>query len=321
MKMNVTRSQRTDRALCRGGSLTLDNPRYCQAVRALTDFLLEADGAAGDITANALGTTGRSATAAVLAREGGVVGALEEVALLLGSRGVHVDLEKKDGDVIQPGDILLRAKGEETELLCLERVGLNLMQRMSGIATAARCLQQRVAQLGFPARIVGTRKTHWGLLDKRALHLGSGGTHRLGLGDAILIKNNHLTLLASSEAEAAPLAIERAWQFRGESAFIEVEVRGDDGARAAAQTFRRLQNSASQEYPCLLMLDNMAPNAIAAILDMLRRENLWDSTLVEASGGISEANVEAYAASGVDAISVGALTHSARALDLCQRIS
>ena len=82
---------------------------------------------------------------------------------------------------------------------------------------------------------MGTRKTPWGLLDKRALHLGSGGTHRLGLGDAILIKNNHLALLPSREEEAAPLAIERAWKFRGESAFIEVEVRGEDGARAAAQ--------------------------------------------------------------------------------------
>jgi nicotinate-nucleotide pyrophosphorylase (carboxylating) len=159
------------------------------------------------------------------------------------------------------------------------------------------------------------------LLDKRALHLGNGGTHRLGLGDAILIKNNHLTLLATAEAEAVPLAIEKAWKFRGESAFIEVEVRSDDGARAAAQTFRRLRAAAAVDYPCLLMLDNMAPDAISAILDTLQRESLWDDTLIEASGGISDANVEAYAASGVDAISVGALTHSARALDVCQRIS
>jgi nicotinate-nucleotide pyrophosphorylase (carboxylating) len=159
------------------------------------------------------------------------------------------------------------------------------------------------------------------LLDKRALHLGSGGTHRLGLGDAIVIKNNHLALLAGSEEEAAPLAIEKAWRFRGESAFIEVEVRGEAAARAGATTFRRLQESASEEYPCLLMLDNMNPDPIRSILGMLQREGLWEHTLVEASGGISEANIEAYAACGVDAISIGALTHSARALDLCQRIS
>jgi nicotinate-nucleotide pyrophosphorylase (carboxylating) len=85
--------------------------------------------------------------------------------------------------------------------------------------------------------------------------------------------------------------------------------------------FRRLQEEAAGQYPCLLMLDNMAPGEISAILEMLRRENLRDHTLIEASGGISETNVEAYAACGVDAISIGALTHSARALDLSQRIS
>jgi nicotinate-nucleotide pyrophosphorylase (carboxylating) len=299
----------------------MDNRQYCQAVRALTDFLFQADLGARDLTAEALGTRDRSATATVLAREGGIAAGMEEFALLLRSHGLRVEFEKQDGDVIRPGEALLRAEGNEIALLSLERVGLNLIQRMSGIATAARCLQQRVKQRGLPARVVGTRKTHWGLLDKRALHLGNGGTHRLGLGDAILIKNNHLALLANTEAEAAPLAIEKAWKFRGESAFIEVEVRSEDGARAAAQTFRRLRDAAAQDYPCLLMLDNMAPDAIAAILDVLRRESLWDDTLIEASGGISEANIEAYAASGVDAISVGALTHSARALDVCQRIS
>jgi nicotinate-nucleotide pyrophosphorylase (carboxylating) len=256
-----------------------------------------------------------------LAREGGVVAGVEEFALLLRSHGLHVEIEKEGGEMIRPGETLLRAEGNEIELLSLERVGLNLVQRMSGIATAARCLQQRVKQLGFSTLVVGTRKTHWGLLDKRALHLGNGGTHRLGLGDAILIKNNHLALFTGTEAEAAPVAIENAWKFRSESAFIEVEVRSEDGARAAAQAFRRLRTGASQDYPCLLMLDNMAPDGIGVILDTLRREDLWDDALIEASGGISEANVGAYAASGVDAISVGALTHSARALDVCQRIS
>lgn len=319
--MSASRHQRIENALCRGGSLVMDNPRYCQAVRRLTDYLFRADLGARDLTGEALGTRNRSAVATVLAREGGVAAGVEEFTRLLRSHGLRVEIEKKDGEIIRPGDGLLRAEGDEIDLLSVERVGLNLVQRMSGIATAARCLQQRVKHLGLPALVVGTRKTHWGLLDKRALHLGNGGTHRLGLGDAILIKNNHLALLAGTEAEAAPLAIEKAWKFRGESAFIEIEARSEDGARAAAQTFRRLRTDASEDYPCLLMLDNMTPNAIAAILDMLRRENLWDDTLVEASGGISEANVEVYAASGVDAISVGALTHSARALDVCQRIS
>lgn len=319
--MGNARQQRIENALCRGASLVIDNPQYCQAVRALADFLFQADLGTRDLTAEVIGTRSRSATATVSAREGGVAAGLNEFALLLRSHGLHVEIEKKDGEVIRPGEALLRAQGNQIEMLSLERVGLNLVQRMSGIATAARCLQQRVKQRGFTALVVGTRKTHWGLLDKRALHLGNGGTHRLSLGDAILIKNNHLALLAGTEAEAAPLAIEKAWNFRDESVFIEVEVRGEDGARAAAQTFRRLRADDSHDYPCLLMLDNMAPDAIATILDAFRRENLWDDTLIEASGGISEANVEAYAASGVDAISVGALTHSVHALDVCQRIS
>jgi nicotinate-nucleotide pyrophosphorylase (carboxylating) len=318
--MNGTREQRVEKALFRGASLTLGNSEYRGVVRTFIEILLQTDFAPGDLTAKALGIKSRHASATILSREGGVAAGLSEFAFLLTAHGVDIAFEKKDGDSIRPDEILLRAEGDESTLLALERVGLNLLQRMSGIATVARCLQERVIQRGA-TRIVGTRKTPWGLLDKRALHLGSGGTHRLGLGDAIVIKNNHLALLASREDEAAPLAIEKAWKFRKESAFIEVEVRGDAAARAAAQTFRRVQDDASEEYPCLLMLDNMKPDQIGAILGILQRESLLESTLIEASGGISETNVEAYAATGVDAISIGALTHSARALDICQRIS
>ena len=319
--MNATRDQRIEQALFRGGSLTLDNPAYCHAVRTITESLLQTDLAPEDLTARALEMKDRFASAAILAREGGVAAGLAEFAFLMRAHEIEVAFEKQDGDVIKPGDRLLRAEGVESKLLSLERVGLNLLQRMSGIAKASRCLQERAGRRSPTTRIVGTRKTPWGLLDKRALHLGNGGTHRLGLGDAIVIKNNHLALIAAREEDAAPVAIEKAWRARADSAFIEVEVRAEAAARASAQTFRRLQEDAGEQYPCLLMLDNMSPDQICAILDMLRREDLWDHTLIEASGGISEANVEAYAACGVDAISIGALTHSARALDICQRIS
>jgi nicotinate-nucleotide pyrophosphorylase (carboxylating) len=319
--MNATRGQRIEQALFRGTSLTLENPVYCRSVRTLAELLAQTDSASHDLTAKALGMKERPASAAILAREGGVVAGLEEFAFLLRAHGVEAVFDKHDGDAVKPDEILLRLEGEELKLLSLERVGLNLLQRMSGIATMARCLQGRARRRCAGTRIVGTRKTPWGLLDKRALHLGNGGTHRLGLGDAIVIKNNHLALIASREEEAAPIAIEKAWKCRAESAFIEVEVRGEAAARAAAQTFRRLQEQTSEAYPCLLMLDNMRPDEIDMILEMLRREDLWDHTLIEASGGISDANVEAYADCGVDAISIGALTHSARALDICQRIS
>jgi nicotinate-nucleotide pyrophosphorylase (carboxylating) len=319
--MKTTRQRRLEQALCRGANLTLDNASYRNSVRVFTNELLRTDLAGGDLTAEALGLKHREVSAASIAREGGVVAGLQEFAFLVERRGVVVESDVEDGDAIRPGQVLLRASGEESKVLSVERVGLNLLQRLSGIATMSRCLQQRVSARHPGTLVVGTRKTPWGLLDKRGLHFGSGGTHRLGLGDAILIKNNHLALIAGSEEEAAPAAIQKAWARRDTAAFIEVEVRGLGAARAAAATFRRLHTEGSEPYPCLSMLDNMTPEQAGLIVEMLHRENLWEHTLIEASGGISETNVEAYAASGVDAISIGALTHSARALDISQTIS
>jgi nicotinate-nucleotide pyrophosphorylase (carboxylating) len=319
--MKATRGERTEQALFRGGGLTLENLAYSRALRTFINVLVKADLSPEDLTVRALGMKDRPALAAIVARQGGVAAGLAEFAFLLRRHGVTVRFEKQDGAAIMPGDTLLYADGEESKLLALERVGLNLVQRMSGIATAARCMQERASRKSSRTRIVGTRKTPWGMLDKRALHLGNGGTHRLGLGDAIVIKNNHLALLARREEDAAPIAIERAWKYRENAAFIEVEVRGEPAARAAAEAFRRLREDAAEEYPCLLMLDNLPAEQAGTILETLQRENLWVDTLVEASGGITEKNVEAYAALGVDAISVGALTHSAKALDICQRIS
>jgi nicotinate-nucleotide pyrophosphorylase (carboxylating) len=174
------------------------------------------------------------------------------------------------------------------------------------------------------AQVVATRKTPWGLLDKRAVHLGGGGTHRLGLWDAILVKNNHLALLANREEDAARIAVERSWPARKSAAFIEVEVRSQQAAIAAAQAFWRVRESSrgepGAECPCLLLLDNMPPAQMTAIIADLLRNGLLDHVLTEASGNISESNIEEYATCGVDAISVGALTHSTRALDLCERL-
>jgi nicotinate-nucleotide pyrophosphorylase (carboxylating) len=318
---NTAREQRLKEAFFRGGSLTIENPTYRKAVLTLTDALFQDDLVGGDLTATVMGLTATRVSAAVIAREPGVVAGLQEFALLYRGHGIDVVHKMQDGDTIRPSDRLLLVQGEQTKLLALERVGLNLLQRMSGIASASYCLQERVRQGGSKTRIIGTRKTPWGLLDKCALHMGGVGTHRLNLSDAILIKNNHLALLAEHEEDAAPLAIERAWKLRSQSAFIEVEVRNEIAAREAAATFRRLQEEAHEDYPCILMLDNMPPAQIHGVLDMLRHENLWESTLVEASGGITESNAAEYAASGVDAISIGALTHSVRALDICQRMS
>jgi len=238
----------------------------------------------------------------------------------LSREGIESTLGKRDGDLLGDGETLLEFSGGRDDLLALERVGLNLLQRMSGIATLTRSYQERVRRHNPEALVVGTRKTPWGLLDKRALHLGGGGTHRLGLWDAILIKNNHLALLANREEEAVPLAIDRAWASRNGAAFVEVEVRSQESALVAARTFRRRQDTEPGACPCLVMLDHFSPADAARLVETLRRENLLEHVLIEASGNISESNLEDYADSGADALSIGSLTHSALALDLCQRL-
>jgi nicotinate-nucleotide pyrophosphorylase (carboxylating) len=321
--MPEERQRRVEKALFHGAHLTLENPAYLRVLRSLLEALLVPDLSPRDLTVAALGIKSRAAAAHVLAREPGVAAGLEEYAHMLRQRGVKVTLKKEDGDVFQTGDVLLRAEGGENKLLSLERVGLNLLQRMCGIATATQRLQERARRQCPATRIVGTRKTPWGLLDKRAIHLGGGGTHRLGLGDGIVVKNNHLALLARREEQAAPLAAAKAWKSRRRAPFIEVEVRSEEGALAAAHEFKRLRAEApsgTREYPCMVMLDNLMPDDVRQIILAMRREKVWESTLVEASGGISETNMELYAAAGVDAISLGTLTHSVRALDLSQRI-
>ncbi len=321
MNPTLTREQRLAKALFRGGNLTLQNPAYRQEVHALTEALLRVDLAPKDLTVAALELPSKAVSAVVLAREGGVAAGLEEFAFLFESRGISVHFEKRDGDVFAADDTIARMEGEQNTLLSIERVGLNLLQRLCGVATMTRCLQERIRNRCHFTRVAATRKTLWGLLDKRAVHLGGGGTHRIGLGDAILVKNNHLALIARREEDAAPQALRRAWCFRKEAVFIEIEVRSEGAALTAADTFRRLQEESAERYPCLLMLDNLTPKEISPILVSLRREHFWDYALIEASGGVTEKNAEAYADTGVDAISMGALTHSARALDLCLRIS
>jgi nicotinate-nucleotide pyrophosphorylase (carboxylating) len=316
-----TRAQRIEQALYRGNSLTMSNLKYREMVRSFLDLLLTSDIAPRDLTVAALGLPAMRVSADIIAREPGIAAGLDEFAFLFRSSHATALLLVNDGDSFNAGEVLARVEAEESMLLSLERTGLNLLQRMCGIATAAHALQSCVARRNPECRVVSTRKTPCGLLDKRAACLGGVGSHRIGLGDAILIKNNHLASLDPSEEKAAPIAVERVWELRNLSAFIEVEVRTAAAAIAAAAKFRDLLAQSRLAYPCLIMLDNMSPGEIAAVIRELRAKNLYDAALIEASGGITEANIEAYADSGADAISVGALTHSPRALDIAQRIS
>lgn len=317
-----SRQTRLRSALFRGDTLTLANPEYLRMVRAFTEELLHADREPEDLTSVALAAGKKNSVAQIIANEPGVLAGIDEAVWYFTNFGLAVERAGADGQSVKPGQAFLRLEGDSDTLLSLERVGLNLLQRMSGIATFTQRLQNIVRGRGGEnppnANIVATRKTPWGLLDKRAAHLGGGGTHRLGLGDAILIKTNHLRLFAPDESDAIPMALNRAWGERHQSVFIEVEVTGLAGAMAAGRVFRDLRRSDANadSYPCIVMLDNRTADEAGRIIAALRAESLWDDILIEVSGGISEAGLAAYADSGVDAISVGALTHSCKALDL-----
>ena len=306
-------------AFYRGDPLTLENPAYLQALRGLVDELLRQDTEHRDLTVDALGISGRKCAVEIRAKESGVAAGVGEVQWIYDRAGLAATVHVKDGNAVGAGDILLRAEGDAGTLLGLERLVVNAMQRMSGIATATRRLVEAINERSPDAHVVGTRKTPWGLLDKRAIFLGGGGTHRLSLGDAILIKTNHLRLASENEANGVQDAIRRAWENRKSAAFVEVEVTSQEEALMAARTFYDLQDTEGS-CPCILMLDNFSPGDAAAAVAALRNEGLHDAVLVEASGNVTDASLAAYAAAGVDAISIGALTHSCRALDLSAKL-
>ncbi len=331
-EQGLSRSAALHRALFHGDLLTLDNPRYRRTLEAIAGTLLAEDREPHDLTVAALGLGSAPGCARIVAKEAGVAAGLPEAQWLAARVGAQATPLTHDGDPLQPGDALLEIRGTSLELLSLERVCLNLLQRICGIASATRRCQEIASRHSPSAFVVATRKTPWGLLDKRAVHCGGGGTHRLGLGDAILIKNNHLALLDDREMDAVPQALKAVWPRRAGAAFVEVEIRSLEAARIAAQTFQRLQGSdgaiqaksasrfAGPFPPCLILLDNMSSQETGRVVEDLRAHSLWDHVLLEASGRVAEEAIGAYAASGVDAISAGALTHSVRALDLHQKI-
>lgn len=262
---------------------------------------LDEDAPWGDLTSETLIPASATATAELVAREPGVLSGIEvfAAAFRLTEPGVVVDRLAADGDAFDAGAVLARVHGPARGILTAERVGLNLVQRMSGVATLTATYVAAVA--GTRARIVDTRKTTPGLrsLERQAVRDGGGRNHRRSLSDAIMAKDNHLAVLSTGGRDLAT-ALREARERMPHTAHLEVEVDRLDQLDAV------LAGGADT-----IMLDNFA-------LDDLRTgvERIGGRAVVEASGGVSLDTVAAIAATGVDVISVGALTHSARALDL-----
>ncbi|GAB3601089.1 carboxylating nicotinate-nucleotide diphosphorylase [Microbacterium tumbae] len=262
---------------------------------------LEEDAPWGDLTSTALLPAEAAATADLVAREAGVFsgGEVFAAAFTLTDRAVTVDLHVGDGDAFASGDVLASVSGPARSLLTAERVGLNFVQRMSGIATATAAYVAVVAGTGV--RIADTRKTTPGLraLERHAVLSGGGSNHRYSLSDAVMAKDNHLAVLQRSGADLAT-ALREALSRLPHTTHVVVEVDRLDQIEAV------LAGGAHT-----VLLDNFS-------LDDLRAgvAQIGERAVVEASGGVNLDTVRGIAETGVDVISVGALTHSSRALDL-----
>jgi len=256
----------------------------------------------GDITTEAIVGPQQRAQGELLAKAPLVLAGIETfgaVFRLLDS-GAEIDADAADGEEIAPGRVLVRVRALARSLLAGERTALNLVQRMSGIATMTRRFVHAVEGTG--ASILDTRKTMPGLraLDKYAVRVGGGRNHRLNLSHAVLIKENHIRMAGGVDAALMAVA-----PLRGHAAWIEIEVTNQKELRSALEL-----------APNVILLDNMTPELTAESVRLVRQHNSGRAILTEASGGITLANVRQYAEAGVDWISVGALTHSTPSVDL-----
>src|SRR5437588_1778541 len=266
-------------------------------------FLTE-DLGRGDITTQATIARNTRARGRFLAKEPMVVAGLEAVEAVFSTLDAQQQLEAfaSDGEEVEAGKVIARTSGFADVLLAGERVALNLLQRLSGIATLTRTFVRAIE--GTSAQIVDTRKTTPGLrmLEKYAVVSGGARNHRFGLDDGVLIKGNHIAL-----AGGVATAVERARKAVGHLHKIEVEVSRERDLRDAIEAGADI-----------LLLDNQTPEETRRLVELAR--TLAPNVLLESSGGITLENVRAYAEAGVDLISVGALTHSARALDISFKI-
>jgi len=263
-------------------------------IQYLLRFIKE-DSPFGDVTSDAVipDTTCR---AVIRAEQEGIIAGIGEASALFVQFGIVAEPGKQDGDTIIPHDIVLSLSGNAKGILLVERTALNIIGRMSGIATQTRKMVEIVHAVNPACRIASTRKTCPGFraLDKKAVQLGGGDPHRMSLSDGILIKDNHLVLVPLAEAIRSAKAV---------SAYrkIETEVETPQDALTAAL-----------EGADIILLDNMAPRKVQKTLADLKRACLRDRVTIELSGGIDEATLPEYAALDVDIISMGALTHTVK---------
>ena len=237
--------------------------------------------------------------AKIISREDGVLAGIKFASDIFRLKGCSVKTIKKDGVKVKPYQIVLQVSGNARTVLSCERTALNLLSRMSGIATQTNFLVSKIRKINKKTNLYSTRKTAPGLrfFDKEAVKIGGGHKHRMSLNDMVMIKDNHLLVSNSMED-----IIKNA---RKQHKHVEVEVENQRDAMLAAS------NGAT-----IVMLDNFSPARIKKTITTLQKKKLRNKVKLEASGGINSKNIAAFAKTGVDMISVGSITNSVKGLDL-----
>ena len=251
----------------------------------------------GDITSVLLPK--KKIKAKIISRQEGVLAGVKFAGDIFRLKGCNVKIIKKDGAKLKSNQIILQISGNAGTVLSCERTALNLLSRMSGIATQTNFLVSKIRKINTKTKLYSTRKTAPGLrfFDKEAIMIGGGHKHRMSLNDMVMIKDNHLLVTNSMEG-----IIKSA---RKRHKHVEVEVENQRDAILAASS-----------GATIVMLDNFSPVQIKKTITALQKKKLRNKVKLEASGGINSKNITAYAKTGVDMISVGSITNSVKGLDL-----
>jgi len=289
--------------------LRVTNKTYLKAVQLYVWGAYRLDNTGSDVSTKAfLGTGRKKIRAKIRANEDGILAGMQEAAWLLKKLGLKIIKSRKDGVKLKKGNNIIEIEGRASVILAAERTILNLLQRMSGVATKTKRFSVKMPK---GIKLLATRKTLWGLLDKRAVTLGGGGTHRLNLGDAILIKENHVAL-ASNLTRSLKRVFKRSKKVR----FVELEFESPEEVEGFLVVYPKLKKYLREGDGVVAMLDNFTPSDVKKVIKELVKADIF----VELSGGISERNVSRYNIVGVSAISSGSITTQAPNLDFSLQI-
>lgn len=268
--------------------------------------ILSEDIGQSDVTSAAIVPSDLTVNGVVVAKETGIVAGIEEIMTLAAMLELKIKAEVAEGEEIKKGQIIMKISGNAQNILSVERTMLNLLSRMSGIATATKRLAEKLKKVNSKAKIAATRKTAPGLLyfDKKAVLAGGGDPHRLHLDDMILVKDNHTAIVGGVEE-----AVKRAKQNCSFSKKVEVEVAN------VADALKAVEAGAD-----IVMLDNFSPKQVTETVKEFKKAGFFGKATLEVSGGITEQNIMEYALTHVDFMSIGMLTHSVKALDMSLEI-